>query len=93
MLDILFNFLGDLFLFIIPVKRKMELSKAWAGTVEKKKVHPSPTLSPYRYSVVFLTDHGKRKRLRMKKEDFDLYQEGRRYVKKSGTNLPEPQSS
>jgi hypothetical protein len=93
MLDILINFLGDLLLFINPLRKKMEISKTWSGTVEKKRVHSSPTLSPYRYSVVFLTDQGKRKRLRMKKEDFDLYLEGRRYTKKTGECLPGLQMS
>ena len=91
MLDIIISFLGDLLFFVFPWKRKWDLSKAWSGTVEKKYVRPSPTLSPYRYSVVFRTDKGKRKRLKMKKEDFDLYHEGRTYIKKSGAKLPQPQ--
>ena len=89
MLDIIIGFLGDLVLSVLPLKRKMDLSKAWSGTVEKKTVRPSPTLSPYRYSVVFRTDRGRRKRMRMKKEDFDRYMVGGRYIKKSGEPLPE----
>lgn len=90
MMDIILNFLGDLFLFILPVKRRLDVSKAWSGTVEKKKVLASPTLSPYRYSVVFRTDKGKRIRMRMKKEDFDRYAEGVPYIKRSGEPLPGP---
>lgn len=93
MLDLLIGMLGDLVLFVFPVKRRMDLSKSWSGTVEKKTVRPSPSLSPYRYSVVFRTDGGKRKRLRMKKEDFDRYMEGGRYIKKSGEPLPVPRLS
>lgn len=88
MLDIIIDFLGDLLIFLLPVKRKLDVSKAWSGTVEQKKVRASPSLSPYRYSVIFRTDNGKRKKLRMKKADFDRYQEGLRYIKRSGENLP-----
>ena len=90
MLDLLIDILGDLVLFVFPAKRRMDLSKSWSGTVEKKTVRPSPTLSPHRYSVVFRTDGGGRKRLRMKKEDFDRYMEGGTYIKKSGETLPGP---
>jgi hypothetical protein len=90
MLDIILDFLGDLLIFFLPVKRKMDVSKAWSGTVEKKIVRSSPTLSPYRYSVIFRTDQGKKKKMRMKKADFDRYQEGLRYIKKSGEGLPVP---
>jgi hypothetical protein len=43
--------------------------------------------------VVFRTEEGKRKKLRMGKADFDLYQEGRRYTKKAGNYLPDPHSA
>jgi len=36
--------------------------------------------------------HG-RKKLRMGKSDFDIYQEGRRYTKKAGDYLPDPHSA
>jgi hypothetical protein len=36
------------------------------------------------------TDDGQRKKVRLdRKEDFDIYEEGRRYIKKAGEDLPE----
>jgi hypothetical protein len=94
MLDIIFDSLFDL-LLLLPflLKRKWEIAQEWSGTVEKKKAHTTPSISRYRYSVVFQTEEGKRKKLRMGKADFDLYQEGRRYTKKTGDYLPDPHSA
>jgi len=91
MLDIIFD-LFDLHL-LSQLKRKWEISQEWFGTVEKKKAHTAPSISRYGYSVVFRTEEGKRKKLRMGKADFDLYQEGRRYTKKAGDYLPDPHSA
>jgi hypothetical protein len=94
MLDLIFDFLFDL-LLLLPflLKRKWEIRQEWSGTVEKKKARTTPSIFRYRYSVVFQTEEGKRKKLRMGKADFDLYQEGRRYTKKAGDYLPDPHSA
>jgi hypothetical protein len=94
MLDLIFDSFFDL-LLLLPflLKRKWEIPQEWSGTVEKKKAHTIPSISRYRYSVVFQTEEGKRKKLRMGKGDFDLYQEGRRYTKKAGEYLPDPHSA
>ncbi len=51
MFDILFDLFDLVLLF--QIKRKWEIPKEWAGTVEKKKADMAPTLSNYRYIVVF----------------------------------------
>jgi hypothetical protein len=91
MLDVIFD-LFDLAI-IFQLKRKWEIPKEWSGTVEKKKADLAPSLSRYRYIVVFRTEEGQRKKLRMGKTEFDLYQEGRRYTKKAGEYLPDPRSA
>jgi hypothetical protein len=94
MLGLIFDFLFDLLLFLpFLLKRKWEIPQEWSGTVEKKKALTTPTFSRYRYSVVFQTGEGRRKKLRMGKSDFDIYQEGRRYTKKAGDYLPDPHSA
>ena len=94
MLDIIFDFLFDFLLFLpFLLKRKWEIPQEWSGTVERKKARTTASISRYRYSVVFQTEEGKRKKLRMGKADFDLYQEGRRYTKKAGDYLPDPHSA
>lgn len=81
------DLLGDL-LFLSPgLKRRRERRKEWSGTVEAKKTR---ALSRHGYLVIFQTDDGKRKKIGLdNKEDFDLYEEGRRYTKKAGDDLPD----
>jgi len=40
--------------------------------------------------VVFRTDDGQRKKARLdRRGEFDLYEEGRRYTKKAGEDMPD----
>ncbi len=87
MIDFLLEFLGDLFVFLPGIGRKRDRRKEWSGTVEAKKTW---SLSKHAYLVIFRTDDGQRKKVRLdRKEDFDSYEEGRRYIKKAGKDLPE----
>jgi hypothetical protein len=94
MLDFIFDFLIDsLTLLPFLLKRRREITKEWFGTVEEKARAVRALLPRYRYTVVFRTEEGQRKKLRMGRADFDLYQEGRRYAKKAGDYLPDPHSA
>lgn len=87
MIDFILELLGDWFVFLPWVRRKRDRRKEWSGTVEAKK---TLTLSKHAYLVIFQTDDGQRKKVRLdRKEDFDLYKEGRRYTKKAGDDLPD----
>ena len=94
MLEILFDFFIDS-LLILPflLKRKRETRQEWSGIVEEKKARAGHFLSKYAYTVVFRMDDGKSKKLRMGKDDFDLYRESKRYIKKAGTYLPDSSSA
>jgi hypothetical protein len=86
MLDILIDLLEGLF-SLSPLRRKRERAKEWAGTVEAKK---NCTLSKHAYLLIFRTDDGKRKKVRLDRaEDFERYEEGRRYTKRAGDDLPD----
>jgi hypothetical protein len=75
--------LADLFPWF---KRKKDRHREWTGTVEAKKTR---ILSRYAYLVVFRTDEGRKRTVRLEnKEDFDIYEEGRIYVKKEGEVMP-----
>lgn len=91
MLDIIFA-LFDIAI-VWQIKKRWETRKEWSGTVEKKKEDITRALSEFKYIVFFRTEEGKMKKLRMGKQDFDLYREGRRYTKKAGQYLPDPQSA
>jgi hypothetical protein len=80
------DFLGDLLSLFPLIKRKNDRSKEWTGTVEAKRTW---TLSKHGYLVIFRTDEGQRKKVRLdRKEDFDIYEEGRKYTKIAGQELP-----
>ena len=88
----------DLFvdsLLILPavLKRKREIRQEWSGTVEEKRARPNRFLSKYAYTVVFRMDDDTKKLLRMGKDEYDLYREGKRYIKKAGTYLPDLRSA
>ncbi len=87
MIDFILELLGDGLVFLPWVRRKRDRRKEWSGTVEAKK---TCTLSKHAYLVIFQTDDGQRKKVRLdRKEDFDIYEEGRRYMKKAGKDLPD----
>jgi hypothetical protein len=87
MIDFILDVLGDLLALLPWSKRKRDRRKEWSGTVEAKKTW---TLSKHAYLIIFRTDDGQRKKVRLdRKEDFDIYEEGRRYIKKAGEDLPD----
>ena len=87
MIDFIFEVLDNLLVLLPWSMRKRDRRREWTGTVESKKTW---TLSKHAYLVIFRTDDGKMKRVRMdRKEDFDIYEEGRRYAKKAGQVLPD----
>jgi hypothetical protein len=91
MFDLILSFLEDLLALLPWSMRKRDRRKEWTGTVEAKRTW---TLSRHAYLVLFRTDYGQRKKVRLdRKEDFDLYEEGRRYTKKAGHDLPDTNPS
>jgi hypothetical protein len=87
MINLILDFLGDWLVLLPRLKRKRERRREWSGTVEAKK---TGGLSKHAYLVIFRTDDGQRKKVRMdRKEDLDNYKEGRKYLKKAGEDLPD----
>ena len=87
MFDFILELLSDGLVLLPWVKRRRERQKEWTGTVEGKKTW---ALSKHAYLVIFRTDDGQMKKVRLdRREEFDLYQEGRRYVKKAGEDKPD----
>jgi len=87
MIDFILDLLADLVFFPSWSRRKNARRKEWSGTVEAKK---TLALSKHAYMVIFRTDDGQRKKVRMEREeDFNLYEEGRRYTKRAGEDMPD----
>ena len=87
MSSLLLEILGGLVDLLNLSPRKNDRRTEWSGTVEAKK---TLTLSKRAYLVVFRTDGGRKKKVRMdRKEEFDSYEEGRKYHKRAGQDLPD----
>jgi len=87
MIDFILDILGDLLALLPWSRRRRDRRKEWSGTVEAKKTW---TLSKHAYLVIFRTDEGQRKKVRLdREEDFSLFEEGRRYTKRSGEDMPD----
>lgn len=89
----------DLFLGIVDLiveffwfrfKRNRIKRQEWHGTVEKKRTARGHSLSKYGSAVYFRKEDGRKIKLKMRQADSDLYQEGKRYHKRSGEYLPDP---
>lgn len=69
MIDCILELLIDGFV-LLPWVKRWERRKEWSGTVEVKKTR---ILSPHAYFVIFRTDDGQRKKVRLdRREEFDL---------------------
>lgn len=90
MSSLLLEILGGLFDLLPWSGTRSDRRKEWSGTVEAKK---TLTLSKQAYLVIFRTDDGQKKKVRLdRKEEFDSYEEGRKYIKKAGRDFPEPKA-
>jgi len=74
--------------FLRSWNRKQE----WFGVVIKNKRRRAHSLSKYRYAVVFRTENGRRKRLRMDESRASSYKLGWRYRKRRGEDFPDSDS-
>ena len=87
MFDFILELLSDWLVLLPWAKRRRERRKEWSGNVEAKK---TSALSKHAYLVIFRTEDGQIKKVRLdRREEFDLYEEGRRYTKKAGEDMPD----
>jgi hypothetical protein len=71
-------------------KRKKRREEEWYGFVEEKKSRSDYVLLKNKYSVIFRTDHGQRRKIKVERQElFDKYEKGRRYHKKKGEDYPD----
>ena len=80
--------LGFLFPSLGRNKRRRE---EWSGRVEEKRIRDGYSVAKNRYVVVFRTDDGRRRKIKLDRPDaFDGYETGRRYHKPEGWDYPVP---
>lgn len=72
-------------------KRKKRREEEWYGFVEEKKSRSDYFPSKHKYFVVFRTDEGQKRQIKVDRQElFDKYEKGRRYHKKKGEYYPDP---
>jgi hypothetical protein len=96
-LDFLFDtFLAfaDFFVMVLIgwFLRRWNRKQEWFGVVIKNKRRRARSPSKYRYTVVFRTEDGRRKRLRMGESYASSFKLGWRYRKRKGVDFPDPDS-
>ncbi len=73
------------------LKRKKRREEEWYGFVEEKKIRSDSLLLKKKYSIVFRTDEGQNRKIKVEHQEiFDRYEKGRRYHKRKGEDYPDP---
>jgi hypothetical protein len=71
-------------------KRKKRKKEEWYGVVEEKRVEGDYSVKKHTHVVVFRTSEGSKRKMKMTEEQFNKYEQGKQYRKRSGEDYPEP---
>lgn len=85
-LEFIFDFL------LLHWKRKRQTESDWFGIVEKKKDKGLFSLGKNPCLVIFRTEDGSRNKIWMNEDEFSCYDLRKKYHKKQGDIMPDPQS-
>jgi hypothetical protein len=73
-------------------KRKKRRQEEWYGVVEEKRIDGDFSLKKHTHVVVFRTSEGQKRKMKLKEDLFNTFEEGKQYYKKSGEDYPGPVS-
>ena len=73
-------------------KKKKRREEEWHGVLEQKIVKGDYSLGKYKLYLLFRTDADQKIKIPVREELFSRYEEGKRYYKKKGEELPERES-
>jgi hypothetical protein len=71
-------------------RRKKRRKEEWYGTVEEKRIEGDFSLKKQACVVVFRTNEGQKRKMKMSEELFNKYEKGKQYHKRSGEDYPDP---
>jgi hypothetical protein len=74
---------------IFALTKQKRKNEEWAGILEEKR-QKSYSLAKQFHILVFRKEDGKKVKFRVKAEDYDRYEKGKRYFKREGEFLPDP---
>lgn len=72
------------------LKRKKRRAEEWFGVVEEKRLEGDFSLKKHKHVVIFRTNEGQKRKMKMKEELFNRYEKGKQYRKRRGEDYPEP---
>lgn len=90
MFDALFEFI--IYAVFPYFKRKKRRKEEWFGVVEEKRTEGDYSLKKHKHTVIFRTSEGQKRKFYMKEAEFNQYEKGKQYHKRSGEDLPGPVS-
>jgi hypothetical protein len=74
---------------VFALTKQKRKNEEWAGILEDKRLKSS-SIAKHFHILVFRKEDGKKVKFRVKAEDFARYEQGKRYLKRSGEFLPDP---
>jgi hypothetical protein len=88
MLDAILEFL--IYAIFPYFKKKKRKKEEWYGVVEEKRVEGDYSLKKHMHVVIFRTNEGLKRKMKMSEELFNKYEKGNQYRKQSGEDYPDP---
>ncbi len=88
MIDALLDFI--LFAIFPYYRRKKRRKEEWHGVVEEKRIEGDFSLKKNACVVIFRTDEGLIRKMKMSEKLFNKYEKGKQYHKRSGEDFPDP---
>jgi hypothetical protein len=88
MLDAILEFL--IYAIFPYFKKKKRKKEEWYGVVEEKRVEGDYSLKKHMHVVIFRTNEGLKRKMKMSEELFNKYEKGKQYRKQSGEDYPDP---
>ncbi len=71
-------------------KKKKRKKEEWYGVIEEKRVEGDYSLKKHMHVVIFRTNEGLKRKMKMNEELFKKYEKGKQYHKRSGEDYPDP---
>lgn len=80
-------------LVFLALRRRRQKKEEWRGVLEDKRITGNRTPTRRKYVLYFRTETGKKRKIRIEPDEFELYEKGKNYRKNRGEMLPDPGSA
>ena len=88
------DMIPELFDFVLlAFRRRRQKTEEWRGVLEDKRIKGNRSLARRKYVLHFRIETGKKRKIRVDQDEFELYEKGKNYRKNRGEMLPDPGSA